>query len=489
MTRSPCLHRLAASALALAMAFSLSAPAFAAEEDAPQGSLLLFRPHCEKEDQKQCAFFKIEDPSSLATPTLKVGDTLDMDVVIVNPQKMPIRRVRSWLAYDNKVLEGTEITMGESFPIVTPGENAFAAPSGYAKIAASTKAGTNVEDEIIAVARVQFKVKSVPKGNKVPITFYDVKEELNGHTYVSGGEGEASNILTGPMASLVVHIAKEATKTPPMLPGSNDPTIPPVKGPSVSSAAASESSVEISSASASSELHSAAAPSNFSSSSVASSKSSSSLTSSVSSTSSAASSAFSSSAFGMMSSASSQSSVAPVSTVAFPILQVQNVRIATDSNNVYLTWDRVSSNQVQAYNIYFGDTMGRYIHRRTVSADAPAVVIKDQVLGTKFYAAIRAVNSTGQESAFSQEVGVDVGVPSSSTAPILGTLPRDTTPTKTNTVAPKNPLSGTVSGTVKVPGASGLPSGLQVFIIAAAGIGTLLALRRQFSARTSLALR
>ena len=51
----------------------------------------------EEEESTPCPGFEVEDPQTLRTPVLEIGDILDIDIVISNPSKQPISRARTWL--------------------------------------------------------------------------------------------------------------------------------------------------------------------------------------------------------------------------------------------------------------------------------------------------------------------------------------------------------------------------------------------------------
>lgn len=98
--------------------------------------------------------------------------------------------------------------------------------------------------------------------------------------------------------------------------------------------------------------------------------------------------------------------------------------------------------------------------------------------GTRYFVAVRAVNTTGEESAFSREVGVEIGDPLSSTNPLL-VAPNALGNLRADLTAPRNPIGD--DGTT-VPGAAGLPTTVIMLVILSAGIGMLIAFRRQFIA-------
>ncbi len=156
------------------------------------------------------------------------------------------------------------------------------------------------------------------------------------------------------------------------------------------------------------------------------------------------------------------SSTAP-STV-FTLLQVQGLRITTEGSSVYLAWDALPSSELVGYNVYYGTVSGQYIQRRGVEKTATSMTIRALPVGTTYYFAIRGINGANEETVFSQEVGVSVGNPRTSTAPLTGSI------TKT---------PGTDG---QVAGETGLSSSLVMLITFSAAIGTIIAFRRQFRA-------
>lgn len=114
-----------------------------------------FRPHCEA--GSSCTNFPLYDEETAITNGLKEGDILDMDIVVSNPSRQPLQSVRSWLAYDPKILEGVDLRIVDAFPLVAPGEQTFSKESGIVKLGASNIAGGNTDIEI-PFARVQWKV-------------------------------------------------------------------------------------------------------------------------------------------------------------------------------------------------------------------------------------------------------------------------------------------------------------------------------------------
>ncbi len=175
---------------------------------------------------------------------------------------------------------------------------------------------------------------------------------------------------------------------------------------------------------------------------------------------------------------STAASIAPASSAAgtggassaagstvFTLLQVQGLRVTTEGSSVYLAWDALPSSELVGYNVYYGTVSGQYIQRRGVEKSATSMTIRALPIGTTYYFAVRGINAADEETVFSQEVGVSVGNPRTSTAPLTGSIT-------------KTPETGG-----EVAGETGLSSTLVMLITFSAAIGTIIAFRRQF--RTS----
>lgn len=535
-------HRLTVCALTLLTAVLPLRSALAVGTE----TTIVLRPHClvgyvedntvlrEGGDPEQirCPSFSVEDPQTLKTPNLAVGDILDLDIVVENPDYKELTRVRTWLSYDPNILHGDQIDVSEEFPVVTPGESDFSEAEGYVKIETSTEDG-GPEDLQVFVARVQFTVLKATPGGTV-INFFDVQS--GGHTTVVIGRGEEEeHVINREPGSLHVVFAEEETASP-----AQSSSAAPVQASSTAAVSVASASSEPSVAPATELLTDGEAciTNNQCRSSrclsgicqgatplpggsacgtneqCASGKCvANACTPETTAASSASSIATSQSTLAAVGAAcqsnkdcqsalcisnvcipsldsqrqdtpSSSSTVAPVPTAAdnsaFSLLQVQTVRVTTEGSSVYLGWEGLNSSQLKAYNIYYGTTTGRYIQRKTVEATVKSLAIRSLPVGTTYYFALRAVNIADQESAFSQEVAVTVGDPKTSTAPLAaGSIPDD---------GPgKNPVQGSVTGKGgSVPGATGIPSIALTLALLSAVIGTGFASRRQMIAVSNL---
>ena len=112
----------------------------------------------------------------------------------------------------------------------------------------------------------------------------------------------------------------------------------------------------------------------------------------------------------------------PASNVAFGLLQVQNVRLTSDDTAAYIAWDRLSSSQVQGYTVYYGTVRSQYIQRKTVPQSETSLTIRNLPKGVQYFFSVKAVNSAGDETAFSPEVSVVIGNPDSSTSPLTANI-------------------------------------------------------------------
>jgi hypothetical protein len=474
-----------------------------------------------------CPRYDVEDPLTLRTRAMRLGEILDLEIIIENPDLQDIAHPRVWLSYDPQVLEGLTIEVDDDFPEVTPGEEDFDAQEGFVMIDAYAEEGAEPFSEEVSVAHIQFRVIDAPAGGTI-ISFYDVQE--SGRTSIGApsettetGEnilevdpsslhvvftqgsnqvctddlecssgscvqgvctsnglpiGEACTLnnqcASGVCTSGVCAVSGAAVVTESTEPTTARPvgsactldsecaSLTCVQGlcrsfaevPNGDVCAVDEECVSFNCASGTCQPLDGAV------------QGSGALLFPVGSACTA--------------SAECESQVCelgrckettptPVTTssTAFALLQVQNLRVTTEGSNVFLGWDAMSSSQLKGYNVYYGTTMGTYIQRKTVDAASTNHTIRSLPQGTTYYFAVRAISTTDEESAFSQEVAVTVGDPKSSTAPLASV--------GGGAIVTGNPVAG---GT-NVPGETGLPSALVLFLVSAAIIGTLIAARRQ----------
>ncbi len=408
---------------AIMTAFLPVGSAAAAEE--PRFEL---RPHCSEEDVKKdaCKTFATRDAQSFQTDTLKIGDTLDMDLLIKNPGNASVVRFRAWMGYDPTVFSGSLVQIDKNFATPDPKETAFSASDGYIKAAASAPSGAKGAN--IVAARITLKIVKAPVANTV-ISFYDATKKVDSHTaIIVKASDKEQNIATGAQSYLFVRLQ-------------------------AGSAAASSAAVSSTATSATQAVSSA--------SSVAQATSGASATS-VSS----ASSQVTSSGSGTV--ASSQASVP---NVAFALLQVQGVRVTTEGSSAFLAWNQLNAGNLLGYNVYYGTVSGKYIQRRSVDKANTTLTIRSLPAGTQYYFAVRGVDANNKESDFSQEVAVVIGNPSTSTSPLTGSV---------SDLGPNGKTPGTGG---KVAGDTGPASTALLFIAVSSVAGLALAFRRQFTAK------
>ena len=144
----------------------------------------------------------------------------------------------------------------------------------------------------------------------------------------------------------------------------------------------------------------------------------------------------------------------------------------TDADgNVYLVWGKLNDPRLIGYNIYYGTVPGRYIQRRTLSAQDDGVTIRDLPIGKQYFFAVTGFDANQNETEFSFEVGVVVGDPTSSTAPFA--LTSDQIGQGTD-----GGLAGSVIGdTGSVPGGTGLPLPVLIATLLTAGASSALYMR------------
>ncbi len=218
--------RVALARLSLSYLFLLPFTAGAQEA----GPTLLLRPHCIADP---CALFSARDPMTQETPLLATGETLDMDIILKNPLRQEIRRVRAWLAYDPTILEGTLLSLADAFPLPSPGEDGFSSEEGYVKLNASTDAGGRTEETIL-VARLQMRVLSAPTASTT-LSFYDAGPLPEHHTGIFRGSGLLEQGILNPssLGQLLIRLRKEGTNMQAALlsPTDNPPASPTRENP------------------------------------------------------------------------------------------------------------------------------------------------------------------------------------------------------------------------------------------------------------------
>lgn len=381
-------HAIGSIAIATLTASMIVMPAFAQNA----GLTLTFKPHCILPDRTACPVFTAKDPMTLQTPTLKVGDILDVDIVVQSPTALPaIATVRSWVAFDPKILEARSIDLTPALSQPIPGEQSID-PSGSIKIGGAGM----ISDGETVVARVTFRVLTA--NTSTLIQFINFQQD---------GSGETS-----------VNIIKDGQTVPQLL-------TPPTFLLAFLNTTSTGTTYSVSSSS-----------------------------SSMSST--------------------AQTSTAPSGNSSFGLLQVQNVRVTTQDNDIFVGWTPLSTSQIAGYNVYYGTVSGRYIQRHSVEGNGNSVILRDLNPNTQYFVAVRGFNASNEETAFSQEVGVVVGRPETSTSPLSQDLPTQQQPV--NTIEDHQ-------GT-QVSGETGLGSSILLLCLISAGVGTVVASRRHFFFRS-----
>lgn len=434
-----------------------------------------------------CGSFDVQDAQTLKTTSLREGDILDIDVIVNNPGLQNIAHVRTWISYDPNILEGQLLTIDGRFPLVTPTEKDFFPEEGYAKIEASTSDAAPA-DAVVAVARMQFKVKKAAAVG-TPIGFHDAQP--GGHTFVmtKEGSGESYILKEEPGVLLVVFQGGDASVSSASQAGADvpaDDTQAATPGPDVNPLGGGTASAASSVTPASTKTPKggscvqnqecetglciggmcveAGSVANGGACMVDEQCSSGLCGGGI--------------CVASLNEIRQGDAVSPQRT-AFALLQVQNLRITTEGSSVFLAWDHLRSSALQSYNVYYGTTSGRYIQRKTISKDDNSIRIRSLPTGVAYYFAVRAVSVQSEESAFSREVSVTVGNPSTATMPLS---------LETITPAPNNPLDGRVDNTNSVPGQTGISSFMVLVLIGSAIAGTLLASRRQMIVTPGTAL-
>lgn len=110
----------------------------------------------------------------------------------------------------------------------------------------------------------------------------------------------------------------------------------------------------------------------------------------------------------------------PDLTGAAPLLdRPMNLRVGTAAGVAELRWDAPADPDRSGFNVYYGKTSGQYSRRRTVGNFGSAR-IDSLNNGETYFFAVTAYNALNQESDYSDEAGIIINEPLSSTAPFAG---------------------------------------------------------------------
>jgi len=128
----------------------------------------------------------------------KIQGVSTIGIVIHNPSRAPIQSVRSWVQFDPSAMRIRDLGIVESrFALFAPGERMIDSSEGFVKLGAAAQ--TPITDEEIVFAT--FTVRLASGDTPSALSFYDWREEGNGHTAVLLLEEDAvTNILRLPTA-------------------------------------------------------------------------------------------------------------------------------------------------------------------------------------------------------------------------------------------------------------------------------------------------
>jgi hypothetical protein len=368
--------------------------------------VLELMPHCEEVDVLRCTTFDAATPTSLTTPPVAPGSVVDMDIVLTNPHAEMIRSFSAWISFDPTMLIGKDVSVDSAvFAVSDPANTDIDQETGVIKMAASATEGKEPRSPLIRLGRIRMLVPEGTQAGQTPMAFTDLLSTTAGHTYVTTSASNTENLITQQLGSLLVDIRQSETE--------------PSSSSSVASAASSAPVVIINtSGSTSSSSSTSVAPSS-----------------------------------------------APGTSAVFDLLQVQNVQVGTRDDTVSIAWAPLDHSKVQAYNVYYGITPGQYLHRRSVSVVSRGLVIDNLMPGKTYYLAVRAADGSGNETAYSKEVSIEVGNAKSATAPLTDVVAAIDTSTLTAAIdrAPETPIS-VDQNLESLPGSTGPASALTLFL-------------------------
>ena len=135
-----------------------------------------------------------------------MGEEFDVTVTVKNPGLQDVISVRSWLDYNENVLEAVSISTDESpFTLSAPGETEISADQGLVKLGRSNVSGGYAQAQG-GIATVRFRVKT-PYALATPIEPYDYQISELGHTSVNiVDQAFPINILSGEPEALIINL-------------------------------------------------------------------------------------------------------------------------------------------------------------------------------------------------------------------------------------------------------------------------------------------
>jgi hypothetical protein len=142
----------------------------------------------------------------------------------------------------------------------------------------------------------------------------------------------------------------------------------------------------------------------------------------------------------------------------------QNLKAATGPGYVDLKWDLSDEAELMGYNIYYGKTSGQYTRVRTVGK-INRYRIDGLINNEAYYFALTAYDQLNRESDYSDEVGIIVNQPLSSTSPFEDIL------AMMLARLPEQPQNGPLLGWL---------------VFSAAGLGGAVAFRKRYNPSASL---
>ncbi len=386
-----------------------------------EGSMtLLLVSHCT--EQTGCTEFAVSDATHFTTGQRVAGDILDLDVLVRGSEFADVRSVRSWISYNPAILEARSVEISAALPSPTPGEQTIDQSQGLVKIGGSTPSGFTTQDT--RIARVTFRVLETTTDTELSFDGYN--SAGNGKTAVNGEwnthTANEKGIPEPPCFDAILGCKGSAT---PLLSGE------PAKL-TIKLATGKQSSASTASSVSSQGQNDVPLVITQTSSSFASSL-------------------------------SGQGS-------SFGLLQIQNVRVTTKDNAIFISWQALKSSELAGYNVYYGTISGRYLQRRSLPTTSTSLVLRDLEPGATYFLAVLGVNVQELESVFSQEVSVTVGKPESASSPMT-TLPQNA-----GSVG-KNPID--TRGGTTINGETGSANILAWILLSSALVGTGFAFRRQ----------
>lgn len=190
---------------------------------------LIFAEDCR--DRESCTEFAEENNLLIRQKEVNKGDEIAIDIVIKNPNNLPINSITSWIKYDPTVYKALSIKSDDSpFTLASPDGDKINAKEGLIQIARAAIGSAIIDDEII-VASVILEILTDQKISS-NLEFFNFQKTELGQTGIFSTTGLfTENILQEEPKKLRIFLNGATTYVPEGATTIPEDIIPDIGGP------------------------------------------------------------------------------------------------------------------------------------------------------------------------------------------------------------------------------------------------------------------